>query len=171
MKRLKDPMVTPTAQYGGTTQGNDYAMTAPGSPNILPVQAFNSPMDMQSTDGPAGHPPVSKTGDRIGGNPSWPVQTPGAGWSTPSASAGGGDVTVQPSRPVAGAVPSGDPIDATSSAVPMQGGGGRAVAPTTGAGYPQASDTAPEKGTETPFDGGGWAYTDSRPDAGIWRNV
>ena len=168
MKRLKDPMVTPTAQYGGTTQGNDYAMTAPGSPNILPVQAFNSPMDMQSTDGPAGRPPVSKTGSRVSGNPSWPVQTPGAGWSNPPQVPGDPDYDDGP--PLQAVAPSGDPIDATSSAVLMQGGGGRAVPPTTGAGYP-GSDTAPEKGTETPFDGGGWAYTDSMPDAGMWRNV
>jgi len=167
MKRLKDPMVTPTAQYGGTTQGNDYAMTAPGSPNILPVQAFNSPMDMQSTDGPLGHPPVSGSGNRVSGNPSWPLQTPGAGWSNPDPDPGkfaGAEPSLQ------AVAPSGDPIDATSSAVPMQGGDGRPAPMTTGAGYPASSAPA-EKGTETAFDGGGWAFTDSGPGAGMWRNV
>lgn len=168
MKRLPDPMVTPTAQYGGSTQGNDYAMTAPGSPNILPVQAFSSPMDMQSTDGPRGHPPVSKTGDRVSGNPSWPVQTPGAGWTGPSAPAGGRVPGVAPAPQAL--APSGDPIDATSSAVPMQGGGGKPAPPTTGSGYPYTGDTG-EKGTETPFDGGGWAYVNEAPGAGAWKRA
>lgn len=167
MRRLKDPMVTPTAQYGGTTQGNDYAMTAPGSPNILPVQAFNSPMDMQSTDGPLGHPPVSKTADRIQGNPSWPVQTPDAGWSS---TAGAAEVQDSYEAPLQAVAPSGDPIDATSSAVPMQGGGGKPAPVTTGQGYPQRS-TGPEKNSETPFDGGGWAFSDKAPATGAWKRV
>lgn len=169
MKRLKDPMVTPTAQYGGSTQGNDYAMTAPGSPNILPVQAFSSPMDMQSTNGPRGHPPVSKTRDRVEGNPSWPVQTPGAGWSN-SPSPQEGPAREAATAPPHAIAPSGDPIDATSSAVRMQGGGGVPAPMTTGTGYPVVSGEQ-EKGTETPYTGGGWTLTDDLPAAGAFRRV
>jgi hypothetical protein len=69
VERLKDPMLTPTSQYAGATQGNQDAMTAPGSPNVLPVAPFNVPMDLVATPGPANNPTVNNVRDRIKNNP------------------------------------------------------------------------------------------------------
>lgn len=90
MERLKDPMVTPTAQYAGSTQGNQFAHTAPGSDNVLPVAPFNTPMDMQSSAGPLGHPPVSTNRDRTGGNPPAVDQLDAGGWMNTDARPGTG---------------------------------------------------------------------------------
>jgi hypothetical protein len=90
MKRLKDPMVTPTIQYEGTIQGNEDAMTAPGSGNrIPPFQNFTVPVDLVPTPDGKGHVEVSNWHDRVDGNPPAPQQLEGGGWTYAGASGGG----------------------------------------------------------------------------------
>ncbi len=73
MERLKDPMITPTAQYAGTMQENQNAFAPAGSANRLPIQPLAVPMDLVPSDGPPGHQEKSSSRSRVSGNPDPPA--------------------------------------------------------------------------------------------------